>query len=417
MKISKNMKKLMSSIMVMALAFSSAFIAQPVKADTTPKVEVVGATLRKDGGSGKQALRFAIKVSNADKADDCGITITANGKTKTISIANGQKNLYGKDAVNNTVTYTAVVTGIPASYFSKDFEFYGSVTPIGDSVATSTNPVTKNLKDVAFAANYMLNDDGQLEAFTAEENVTALKECWTGAKQIADLDPTNYSGKYLKISFKLRRAAGEGDTIVENGIQVNDDPKYTQVVKGPVTITDSWEEFVGYYDARSLSKGLKLYFDAPSTSTIYVKDFAYENVAYENVAHDVYLEGEKLYDANEKAIKISLNESVKQWDTIFAKYGANYGLGNKTFSKVRIETEFYKKGKLIDLTNNDNALYVTVAKTSDFGKDHEVKKDCLSGVTTIEGTDLVAHTIAFQVKKGGNSDYDTVLIKSIKLIE
>ena len=412
MKISKNMKKLMSSIMVMALAFSTVFIAQPVKADTTPKVEVVGATLRKDGGSGKQALRFAIKVSNADKANDCGITITANGKTQTISIANGQKNLFEKDDKNNTVTYTAVVTGIPASYFSKDFEFYGSVTPIGDSVVTSTNPVTKNLKDVAFAANYMLNDDGQLEAFTAEEKVTALTECWGGAKQIAYLDQANYSGKYLKISFKLRRAAGEENTTVENGIQVNDDPKYTQVVKGPVTITDRWEEFVGYYDALSLSSGLNLYFNAPSTSTIYVKDFAYENVA-----HDVYLQNHDLYDENENAIKISLDESVKQWNTIFTKNGANYELENKTFSKVRIETEFYKKGKLINLTDNDNALYVTVAKSPDFGKDHEVKKDCLSGVTTIEGTDLMAHTIAFQVKKGGNSDYDTVLIKSIKLIE
>ena len=318
MKISKNSKKLMSFIMMMAFVFSSLVVTQkPAKAAGGPIVEVIGATLRQDDGSGKQALRFAILIKNADQANDCGITIKANDITKEISVSGGQKNIYARDENANTITYTAVVTGIPAKYVARDFEFSGSVTSIGGQ-KTTTESVKKNLKDVAYAANYMINDAGQLEAFTQGENVAALAKCWDNAKRIASLDKQNYSGKFLKMSFKLRRAAGEDDVNAPNGIQVNDAPSYTQVVKRSVTITDSWQEFVGYYDARTLSEDLVLYVNASDTSNIYVKDFTCENVTPE---YEVDLSGQQ-YDGDKKAIKITLSESTRAWETLYAKYGA-----------------------------------------------------------------------------------------------
>ncbi len=412
MKISRNGRKLMSLVLMLTLVFSGfAVSGKTAKAadDDTPTVEVVGATLRLNDESNTQAMRFAIKIKNADKADDCGITIKVGGKTKTISVKGGQNKIYEKDEENNEITYTAAITGIPSDYISTDFEFSGSVTPIGGE-AVNTEPVTRNLKDVAYAANYIIDDDGKLESFTEDEKVTSLKECWGGARQVAYLDTTNYSGKYLKISFKLRRAAGEEDITPQYGVQVND-TSYTSVVKS-MTITDEWQEFVGYYDALSLSTGLNLYFSAPTESTVYMKDFTYENVA-----HDVYLKGDSAYDTDKNAIKATVAEDIKGWTSIYSKYGANYGLTDKKFSRVRIEAEFYKDGEPVTITDNAKALYVTVASSSDYGNSSEVKKDCMSGITTIEGTDLVADTIVFQVKNGGNTDYDTVYIKSIKLIE
>ena len=104
MKISRNMKKLMSSIMVTALFFASLFIVQPVKAvaaDSTPTVRFLDTELLLNGTSEVQGMRFAIEVSNADKAKDCGIKIKANGREKTISVLTGQNKLYSK--AGNTV--------------------------------------------------------------------------------------------------------------------------------------------------------------------------------------------------------------------------------------------------------------------------------------------------------------------------
>ncbi len=428
MKISKSVKKLMSVVMMMALVFTSLAIApKQAKAaedetTTAPSVEVLGATLRLNDESGneKQAMRFAIQIKNANLAEDCGIVLTApTGKKIKVSVGEGNKKIY--EVNGNTVTYTAAVTGIPTEYLGSDFTFSGFVTPISGNTST-TKDETKNLRDVAYSANYMINDEGQLEAFTEEENVSALTEPWGGVKQIAYLDTANYAGKYLKISFKLRRGAGEDDITVPYGAQVNNpDGTYPSVTKTNMTITDEWTSFEGYYDAVSLSSAVNLYISASKTSHVYVKDL---NI--EDAAHNVWLKDQNSgYDETVGGVKISLDEdNDKAWNTVWAKYGANHELTNKRFSRVRIEAEFQKDGKVVNVTDSDysKALWVTVASVSDpWDKNKEVQSNCFSGVTIIKKSDLVANTIAFQTKDGGQKalydTYDTVIIKSIMLID
>ena len=272
------MKKLMSSIMVMALAFSSAFIAQPVKADTTPTVEVVGATLRLNNESDVQAMRFAIKVTNADKAKDCGITIgTKNGKQKVISVENNYKKIYDKDG--NTITYTAVVTGIPASYAAEDFQFSGSVTPIvGDK--TTTDTVSRNLTQVANAAGLAIDTTSGEIVATDMGGDLVNKENWNEGKISLD---KNLGGKTVNFSFKMRVQGAIAD-----GVKMNFQTNYggPQNQENPNlwnnTINNTWTTFNfqwnmpqcgDQFPALYLSKSDGSSYDA-NTMKFYVKDFS-----------------------------------------------------------------------------------------------------------------------------------------------
>lgn len=157
---------------VLAIASTFAFVltgmsVAPGKAqaaaDQAPTVKVLGATLRLDGDSGKQSLRFGIEVSNASNAEACGIDITCNGKTITVGtdvaedMDKGKKRnatIYSKDEANDKIVYSAVVKGITNGNYDKDFSVKGYVkdkienVKKGESIAVnkSVNRVVETLK-------------------------------------------------------------------------------------------------------------------------------------------------------------------------------------------------------------------------------------------------------------------------------
>lgn len=150
-----------------AFAFALAGLSySPAKvqaaADKAPTVKVLGATLRLDGDSGKQSLRFGIEVSNASNAEACGIEITYG--TKTITVATDVNNtstskkhtdIYSKDDENDTIVYSAVVKGIPKKNYGNMFDIKGYVKQsidvekeLSDSVPRSVDKVVKSMQEI-----------------------------------------------------------------------------------------------------------------------------------------------------------------------------------------------------------------------------------------------------------------------------
>ncbi len=141
MLISKHEKKLMAVIMTAVIVLSS-FLFMPKSADAAeasdPQVSVLGATLRLDNNeTSTQSMRIGIKVNNADKAKDCAIKLTMNGRSYTVATSTtalkderGVVNdkMHSIDTADNSVVYAVVLTNIP-----KD-KFYDAVTIEGRAV-------------------------------------------------------------------------------------------------------------------------------------------------------------------------------------------------------------------------------------------------------------------------------------------
>ncbi len=131
------------------------------------------ATLRLDNVAGKQSMRIGIKVNNASAASDCGITITtASGKAE-VSVLNGQNKIYKKDTENDSITYTAVITGIDTTHFDTEFTFSGSVTSIdGNTVTSSTSKRSVNSVVENIGSGIKLSESGVLVKELAALNIT-----------------------------------------------------------------------------------------------------------------------------------------------------------------------------------------------------------------------------------------------------
>ena len=289
MKISKNMKKLMSSIMMMALVFSSLVVTQkPAKAAEeapTPTVKLMGATFRKEG---TQALRFAIQIENADKANDCGITIRANGKEKTISVQNHHTKIYKKEG--NTITYTAAVTGIPVGQENTNFEFSGFVTPIGGAeIPTGTN--TRNLTEVATAAGYKI-DTSTGEIVATPEGGDLLQKGNGNEGQISL--GNNLGDQKVKISFEMRvQGATTDGVIMDFKTNYGGDNADNPSTPGN-TIYNNWTQFSFQWNMPKCNHGQPVLYLTESndsgydakTMDFYVRNFTVSPV-YENVENAV----------------------------------------------------------------------------------------------------------------------------------
>lgn len=156
MKLSKIVKKITSISLAAALAVSG-INYQPAKAEAAelPVVTVLGATLSLDADAGKQSMRVAIKVENADNASACGMSITYNGKKLDFSTNDDRYNkLYDVDADSGAIVYTVKIANIPKANFGDDFTIEGYATPIaggsGEDVKTEA-PVEKSVQEVADA--------------------------------------------------------------------------------------------------------------------------------------------------------------------------------------------------------------------------------------------------------------------------
>ena len=137
----------------------------------------------------------------------------------------------------------------------------------------------------------------------------------------------------------------------------------------------------------------------------------------EGEAHDVYLNDVTGYDSTKGGVVISTTGAVAWYPAAMQKYGANSGITDKKFASVKIETEFYKDDVKVEPTDTD--LQVLILKGTDWTNDKEAQKNIAAGTTTINETDMTASAIVFQWKKAEAdiTEYDTVIIKSIKLVE
>lgn len=280
MKISKNSKKLMSIIMMMAFVFSSLVVTQkPAKAaGEAPTVKLMGATFRK---AGSQALRFAIQIKNADKANDCGITIRANGKEKTISVSGGQNKIYEKDGNTNTITYTAAVTGIPVSYAASDFQISGFVTPIGGEII-NTGTVSRNLTDVATAAGYQIDTStGEIVA-TPMGGTEVQKKGWENWNEGYIPLGKDFGDKKVEISFEMR-VEGADDVLMDFHTNYNgstDPNDQNNPSKKDNTINNAWTSFTFQWNMPGCNAGEPVLYLTKSVGSTYdagTMDLYYQN--------------------------------------------------------------------------------------------------------------------------------------------
>lgn len=133
-------------------------------------------------------------------------------------------------------------------------------------------------------------------------------------------------------------------------------------------------------------------------------------------SHSVYLTEENAYNSTKGGIVVSTSGATA-WGAAFSKFGANYGLTDKKFASVVVVTEFYKNN--VKVTPAATNLQLVIASSSDWGGSGEKTADISNGTTTISGTDMVANALVFQWKKAAAdiTEYDTVIVKSISLVE
>lgn len=153
MFISKNGKRLMAYIMSMAILLSGLIYA-PKTADAAggePTVTVLGATIRLaqdyDNANGKQSMKFAIKVTNADKAKSCSIKLSLNGKDYIVSTKDFGETVGGgkvdkqiktvSDKGADYVEYAVVVRDIPKANFDSSI----SITGYADTLVAESEEV------------------------------------------------------------------------------------------------------------------------------------------------------------------------------------------------------------------------------------------------------------------------------------
>ena len=199
MKLSKIVKKITSISLAATLAVSG-INYQPAKAEAAalPVVTVLGATLSLDADAGKQSMRVAIQVENADNASACGMSITYNGKKLDFSTEDAKYNkLYDYDEKTKKVVYAVKIANIPSDNFDDNFIIEGYATPItgaeeGEKVTTET-PVEKSVDSVVAGIAEKLNDnsvkllDGKLVKYSEGFNVDLSK--------IAEDQAVDYDGE------------------------------------------------------------------------------------------------------------------------------------------------------------------------------------------------------------------------------
>ena len=143
-----------------------------------PVVTVLGASLKladENSKFGKQSMRVAVKIDNADKAKDCGIKIAVGSNIYVVATKEvGEEvdiqhvSVYSKDIENHSVVYTVVIKDIPYSAFDSDIQVNGLVWGLDDSLYTSAtdymtvNGVAESMAAAFPALNILLGSDGIL---------------------------------------------------------------------------------------------------------------------------------------------------------------------------------------------------------------------------------------------------------------
>lgn len=205
-------------------------------ADKQPVVTVLGASLRLDASdnNGKQSMRVAIKVDNADSAKACSIRLSINGKNYVVSTKNTGSEVagytvnrtingvYSKDPDKNSVVYAVVVTGIPEA------SFYDSIRITG--YADTMKETSSEVKSSTEARNVM----GVVNALQAQypkvgitiENGTLKK---SGGENLTAKDLEGYNDNPVDYTVEtpdlsnIEKLPGDGNvTRTPQGITYNE---------------------------------------------------------------------------------------------------------------------------------------------------------------------------------------------------
>lgn len=217
-------KKVLALLCALVMIFG---MMPTAAAAETPAVTIDGASIRTES---PQGLRFKITVTNASQATDYGIKLAYDGKSKTISFANGYTNIYAKDEGNDTIEYTAVLINIPSDAFETDVQATGFVTYDGGS--QETDAITRNIQGVAHAAGQELDENGTL----SDMGGTQVAVSQYGSDMFYTLDES-MAGKTVNVSLKVRVSGmGYGASVTGGGLQLNS----TWAWLKSVDMTDAW---------------------------------------------------------------------------------------------------------------------------------------------------------------------------------
>lgn len=241
MLLSKKAARVLAIASTFAFTLTGMSAAQPAKVqaavDQAPTVKVLGATLRLDGESGAQSLRFGIEVSNASNAEACGIDITYKGKTVTVGTdvendtTNGKKKhtaVYSKDEANDKIVYSAVITGIPKANYADLFEVKGyAKEKVADIVKQETEIAGRSVNKVVEVLqktdpNIKIDDEtGNLvKVETAEDGTVTTrpveKEDFIGVDSIPSPFEMNESLKCINLKGKSYAVNSDGSVTLVN---------------------------------------------------------------------------------------------------------------------------------------------------------------------------------------------------------
>ncbi len=242
MLMSRYEKKLMSVVMTAVIILSCfALVPGYVKAadSSEPQVSVLGATLRladsDNSAEGRQSMRIGIRVASADKASDCAIRLTVNGKSYTVATSDAAKGddtgyvhnkLHSINNEDNSVVYAVVLTNIPYKHFYTPIEIKGrAITNDGTSTTVNSDKENRNVMGIVNSLQSKYPNLG----ININDNGTIVKSSG-GALTAADLagystdSPSDYETKQIDLnSFNAYGAYGSTSVAynASTGITVN----------------------------------------------------------------------------------------------------------------------------------------------------------------------------------------------------
>lgn len=215
MKISKCARRVMAVAMATVMTctgFSAGNVKKLEAASATPSASVIvkGASLRLEANEeGKQSLRVAIEVSNADLASSCGMEIQYGSKTVEVTPEKGYKNFYDVDQETKKVIYTAVIENIPSDAFETEFSVKGLIKKVGEATFEKEETATKKSVSGVVAAmggNYSLIDGnvvkkvGSLDLNAVSDGIYAWESVVVDNKAPYEVTDNFKDTKCLKIS-------------------------------------------------------------------------------------------------------------------------------------------------------------------------------------------------------------------------
>lgn len=328
---------------VLAIASTFAFVLTGMSvvpgkaqaaADQAPTVKVLGATLRLDDNNGTQSLRFGIRVNNASNAEACGIDLGYKGKTITVAtdvedgaVTKKNTTLYSKDSDNDTIVYSAVITGIPSNCYENDFSVKGYVKDKIDNINKGESiEVKKSVSKVVDALKKQYPDMGlELDTDTGK----LMKKNADGVLAAVEAKDFGKDGN------------GNADIVPEGEIDaakcyIDDNYTLTTEEDGSVTFSKSKNEsFSGvmFKLPYTLTKGdmADITVDYKCTGQSYARAYLVNNGV--DVSKSSILNTDK-QNSTKISGSITVNDSA---DTLFVKAPAGANVTSLTISKIVVE--------------------------------------------------------------------------------